>query len=92
MFTFRTLYMNTRLATFAIPSLLRSLLCTRPYVEKVRSTSELDATEHSKHLINLMKFLGCPWSIFYTLLGNPFYQLVQLSQNNSTQNLVDVAW
>ena len=53
-FTFRTLYMNTSLAAFATPSLLMlcSLLCTRPNVEKARSTSELDATEHSKHLIN----------------------------------------
>ena len=92
MFTFRTLYMNTSLAVFATPSLLHSLMCTRPNVEKVRSTSELDATEHSKHLINLMKFHGCTWNIFYTLLGDPFYQFVQLSQNNSTQNLVDMAW
>jgi len=46
--------MNTSLAAFATPSLLMlcSLLCTRLNVEKARSASELDATEHSKHLIN----------------------------------------
>jgi len=44
--------MNTSLAAFANPSLLRSLLCTRPNVEKARSTLERDTTEHSKHLIN----------------------------------------
>ena len=54
MFTFRTVYMNTSLAAFANPSLLRSLLCTRPNVEKARSTLERDTTEHSKHLINWM--------------------------------------
>ena len=30
-----------------------------------------------------------PWSIFYTFLCNLFYQFAQVSQNNSTHNLVD---
>jgi len=44
--------MNTSLADFDTPSLLLTLLCTIPNVEKARSTSEPDATDRSKRLIN----------------------------------------